>query len=85
MSEQASPNRIAEWLLIRGLPRDPQAAPHIMAMLVSAVATVLLVRGFWPPPGIRSLAAEACTSPTCCGVDCSWSRVWCCCCRSPGR
>jgi hypothetical protein len=28
------------------LARDPQAAPRIMAMLVSAVATVLLVCGF---------------------------------------
>jgi hypothetical protein len=51
MSEQPSPNRISEWLLIRGLPRDPQASPHIMAMLVSAVATVLLVRGFLAAAG----------------------------------
>src|SRR4051794_31360545 len=51
MSEQASPNRIAEWLLIRGLPRDPQASLRIMAMLVSAVATVLVVRGFLAATG----------------------------------
>jgi hypothetical protein len=51
MNEQASPNRIAQWLLIRGLPRDPQASPHLMAMLVSAVATVLLVRGFLAAAG----------------------------------
>src|SRR5918911_202510 len=51
MSEQASPNRIAQWLLIRGLPRDLQASPHIMAMLVSAVATVLVVRGFLAAAG----------------------------------
>jgi hypothetical protein len=51
MSEQASPNRIAEWLLIRGLPRDPQASLRIMAMLVSAVATVLVVRGFLAAAG----------------------------------
>jgi hypothetical protein len=51
MSEQASPNRIARWLLIRGLPRDLQASPHIMAMLVSAVATILVVRGFLAAAG----------------------------------
>jgi hypothetical protein len=51
MSDQASPHRVAEWLLIRGLPRDPQALPHIMAMLVSAVTTVLLVRGFLAAAG----------------------------------
>jgi hypothetical protein len=51
MTEQTPPNRVAEWLLIRGLPRDPQALPHIMAMLVSAVATVLVVRGFLAAAG----------------------------------
>jgi hypothetical protein len=55
MREQASPNRIAEWLLIRGLPRDPQASPRIMAMLVSAVATVLVVRGFLAAAGYPQL------------------------------
>ena len=37
---------MSSWLLVRGLPRDPRASPHLMAMLVSAVATVLLVRAF---------------------------------------
>jgi hypothetical protein len=36
---------VSRWLLVRGLPRDPNASPHLTAMLVSAVATVLLVRG----------------------------------------
>jgi hypothetical protein len=40
------PHRVSAWLLVRGLPRDPHASPHLMAMLVSAVATVLLVRAF---------------------------------------
>src|SRR3954451_814619 len=58
MTEQASPNRIAEWLLIRGLPRDPQASPRIMAMLVSAVATVLVVRGFLAAAGYPQLGGR---------------------------
>ena len=37
---------MSSWLLVRGLARDPRASPHLMAMLVSAVATVLLVRAF---------------------------------------
>jgi|GEM_PF-247225 len=36
---------LSRWLLVRGLPRDPQAVPHLTAMLVAAVSTVLLVRG----------------------------------------
>lgn len=36
---------VSRWLLVRGLPRDPGAAPHLTAMLVAAVSTVLLVRG----------------------------------------
>jgi hypothetical protein len=36
---------VSRWLLVRGLPRDPNGSPHLTAMLVSAVATVLLVRG----------------------------------------
>ncbi len=36
---------MSRWLLVRGLPRDPQAAPHLTAMLVATVSTVLLVRG----------------------------------------
>src|SRR4051812_50054647 len=55
MSEQVSQNRVAEWLLIRGLPRDPQASLRIMAMLVSAVATVLVVRGFLAATGYPQL------------------------------
>ncbi len=31
--------------MLWGLPRDPNASPHLTAMVVSAVATVLLVRG----------------------------------------
>jgi hypothetical protein len=51
MSGSASPHPISGWLLARGLPRDPHASPHLMAMLVSAVATVLLVRGFLAAAG----------------------------------
>jgi hypothetical protein len=58
MSEQASSNRIAKWLLIRGLPRDPQASLRIMAMLVSAVATVLVVRGFLAATGYPQLGGR---------------------------
>jgi hypothetical protein len=36
---------VSRWFLVRGLPRDPSAAPHLTAMLVAAVSTVLLVRG----------------------------------------
>ena len=36
---------VSRWLLVRGLPRDPNGSPHLTALLVSAVATVLLVRG----------------------------------------
>jgi hypothetical protein len=36
---------LSRWLLVRGLPRDPQATAHLTAMLVAAVSTVLLVRG----------------------------------------
>jgi hypothetical protein len=43
--------RVSRWLLVRGLPRDPHAAPHLIAMLVSAVATVLLVRAFLAASG----------------------------------
>src|SRR3954447_14361357 len=58
MSEQVSQNRVAEWLLIRGLPRDPQASLRIMAMLVSAVATVLVVRGFLAATGYPQLGGR---------------------------
>jgi hypothetical protein len=51
MSGATAPRRVSTWLLVRGLPRDPQAVPHIMAMLASAVATVLLVRGFLAAAG----------------------------------
>src|SRR4051812_42537166 len=51
MSGSASPHPISGWLLARGLPRDPHASPHLTAMLVSAVATVLLVRGFLAAAG----------------------------------
>jgi hypothetical protein len=44
-------NATSRWLLVRGLPRDPQASPHLMAMLVSAVATVLLVRALLAAAG----------------------------------
>jgi hypothetical protein len=44
-------HRVSRWLLVRGLPRDPYAAPHLMTMLVSAVATVLLVRAFLAAAG----------------------------------
>jgi hypothetical protein len=48
---------VSRWLLVRGLPRDPQASPHLMAMLVSAVATVLLVRAFLAAAGYPRIGA----------------------------
>jgi hypothetical protein len=45
------PYPLSRWLLVRGLPRDSRAAPHLTAMLVAAVATVLLVRGFLAAAG----------------------------------
>src|SRR3982751_4451157 len=51
MNGQASHHRISGWLLVRGLPRDPHASPHLMTMLVSAVATVLLVRALLAAAG----------------------------------
>jgi len=44
-------HRLSLWLLVRGLPRDPHAAPHLVAMLVATVATVLLVRAFLAAAG----------------------------------
>src|SRR6266487_5976711 len=51
VSSAGPDHRISRWLLVRGLPRDPHAAPHLIAMLVSAVATVLLVRAFLAATG----------------------------------
>jgi hypothetical protein len=53
-----SPHRMSRWLLVRGLPRDPQASPHLMAMLVSAVATVLLVRALLAAAGYPQLGGR---------------------------
>lgn len=43
MAERQHP--VSRWLLVRGLPRNASASPLLTAMLVTAVATVLLVRG----------------------------------------
>jgi hypothetical protein len=58
MSGAATPRRISGWLLIRGLPRDPHASPHLMAMLVAAVATVLLVRAFLAAAGYPQIGGR---------------------------
>lgn len=43
------------WLLRLGLPRDPQAGPHLLALTVSAVATILLTRGILAATGYPQL------------------------------
>ncbi|MQA87748.1 MAG: hypothetical protein GEV03_24785 [Streptosporangiales bacterium] len=45
----ASPK--AGRLLRLGLPRDPQAVPHLLALVVSTVATVLITRGLLAATG----------------------------------
>jgi len=42
MANQRGYGRLLRW----GLPRDPQAVPHLVGMLVAAVATVLITRAF---------------------------------------
>jgi hypothetical protein len=42
-------------LLRLGLPRDPQAVPHLVALTISAVATILLTRGLLAATGYPQL------------------------------
>jgi hypothetical protein len=45
-------------LLRLGLPRDPQAGPHLVALTVSAVATILLTRGVLAATGYPQLGGR---------------------------
>lgn len=45
MERERGRHPVSRRLLVWGLPRDPRAAPHLTAMLVAAVATVLVLRG----------------------------------------
>ena len=45
-------------LLRLGLPRDPQAAPHLVALTVAAVATILLTRGILAATGFPQLGGR---------------------------
>ncbi len=46
--------RLLRW----GLPRDPQAVPHLVGLLVAAVATVLITRAFLALAGYPQVGGE---------------------------
>ncbi|MGH3544915.1 MAG: hypothetical protein ACRDPW_03165, partial [Mycobacteriales bacterium] len=54
MTNQRGYGRLLRW----GLPRDPDAVPHLVAMLVSAVATVLITRAFLALAGYPQVGGE---------------------------
>ncbi len=54
MAKERHYSRLLRW----GLPRDPQAVPHLVAMLVAAVATVLITRAFLALAGYPQVGGE---------------------------